>query len=166
MENEETNSVHHVVWCIRPENLARVRELWERAIGLPLEELDLPELGLRVLIDQVYAHTSDLHEWFMQSRTSRIGEKADWYVWADAKPDGSPPSNWQSVFGGPAWTWDAATAEWYLHLFLPAQPDLNWANPAVAAIPTAHRARRAGCGLRRSRVRPPAPTEAGVASSV
>ena len=62
-------------------------------------------LGLKVIIDQVYAHTSDEHNWFKDSRASRNGAKADWYVWADAKPDGSPPSNWQSVFGGPAWTW-------------------------------------------------------------
>jgi glycosidase len=66
------------------------------------------ELGLKVTIDQVYAHTSDLHPWFVESRQSRDNPHADWYVWADPKPDGSPPSNWQSVFGGPAWRWDAA----------------------------------------------------------
>jgi alpha-glucosidase len=88
-------------------------------------------LGLRVLIDQVYAHTSDLHPWFMASRTSRLGDKADWYVWADAKPDGSPPSNWQSVFGGPAWTWDARRGQYYMHNFLKEQPQLNCHNPAV-----------------------------------
>jgi alpha-glucosidase len=88
-------------------------------------------LGLRVLIDQVYAHTSDQHRWFMDSRTSRTGPHADWYVWADAKPDGSPPSNWQSVFGGPAWTWDARRGQYYLHNFLKEQPQLNGHNPAV-----------------------------------
>lgn len=88
-------------------------------------------LGLKVLIDQVYAHTSDQHGWFADSRASRTGAKADWYVWADAKADGSPPSNWQSVFGGPAWTWDARRGQYYLHNFLSAQPQLNVHNPAV-----------------------------------
>ena len=64
-------------------------------------------LGLRIITDLVFAHTSDQHAWFQESRQSRINSKADWFVWADAKADGSPPSNWQSVFGGPAWTWDA-----------------------------------------------------------
>lgn len=89
------------------------------------------KLGLKVIIDQVYSHTSDQHEWFQQSRQSRNGEKADWYVWADAKPDGSPPSNWQSVFGGPSWTWDARREQYYLHNFLPEQPDLNLHNETV-----------------------------------
>ena len=88
-------------------------------------------LGLKVLIDQVYAHTSDQHAWFAESRASRTGAKADWYVWADAKADGSPPSNWQSVFGGPAWTWDARRGQYYLHNFLSSQPQLNGHNPAV-----------------------------------
>lgn len=89
------------------------------------------ELGLKVLIDQVYAHTSDQHAWFAQSRTSRTNPRADWYVWADPKADGSPPSNWQSVFGGPAWTWDARRGQYYLHNFLSAQPQLNCHLPAV-----------------------------------
>ncbi|WP_354281373.1 alpha-glucosidase [Sphingomonas sp. PvP056] len=89
------------------------------------------ELGLRIIIDQVYSHTSDDHPWFQESRASRSGDKADWYVWADAKPDGSPPSNWQSVFGGPAWTWDARRQQYYLHNFLKEQPQLNGHNPAV-----------------------------------
>lgn len=89
------------------------------------------QLGLKVLIDQVYAHTSDQHAWFAASRQSRGGDKADWYVWADPKPDGSPPSNWQSVFGGPAWTWDARRGQYYLHNFLPEQPQLNCHLPAV-----------------------------------
>ncbi|MGK0490465.1 MAG: alpha-glucosidase [Sphingomonas echinoides] len=88
-------------------------------------------LGLRVIIDQVYSHTSNEHPWFQQSRASRSGDKADWYVWADAKPDGSPPSNWQSVFGGPAWTWDARRQQYYMHNFLKEQPQLNGHNPAV-----------------------------------
>ncbi|MFZ5747591.1 MAG: alpha-amylase family glycosyl hydrolase [Pseudomonadota bacterium] len=88
-------------------------------------------LGLKVLIDQVYSHSSDQHPWFRESRSSRTNAKADWYVWADAKPDGSPPSNWQSVFGGPAWTWDARRGQYYLHNFLAEQPDLNFHNPEV-----------------------------------
>jgi alpha-glucosidase len=88
-------------------------------------------LGLKVLIDQVYAHTSDLHDWFAQSRSDRDHDKADWYVWADAKPDGSPPNNWQSVFGGPAWTWDARRCQYYMHNFLSTQPQLNCHNPQV-----------------------------------
>lgn len=90
-------------------------------------------LGLKVLIDQVYSHSSDQHPWFRESRTSRTNSKADWYVWADAKPDGSPPNNWQSVFGGPAWTWDARRGQYYLHNFLREQPDLNFHNPEVQA---------------------------------
>ncbi|WP_294331695.1 alpha-glucosidase family protein [uncultured Sphingomonas sp.] len=90
-------------------------------------------LGLKVLIDQVYSHSSDQHPWFRESRTSRTNPKADWYVWADAKPDGSPPNNWQSVFGGPAWTWDARRGQYYLHNFLREQPDLNFHNPEVQA---------------------------------
>lgn len=89
------------------------------------------ELGLRVLIDQVYSHTSDEHPWFAESRSAKHGAKNDWYVWADAKSDGSPPSNWQSVFGGPAWTWDARRGQYYLHNFLSSQPQLNLHNPAV-----------------------------------
>jgi alpha-glucosidase len=88
-------------------------------------------LGLRVLIDQVYSHTSDLHDWFAESRASKTNAKADWYVWADGKPDGSPPNNWQSVFGGPAWTWDARRGQFYMHNFLREQPQLNVHNPEV-----------------------------------
>jgi alpha-glucosidase len=88
-------------------------------------------LGLKVLIDQVYAHTADTHAWFLESREDRTNPKADWYVWADPKPDGSPPSNWQAVFGGPCWTWDARREQYYLHNFLPSQPQLNGHNPAV-----------------------------------
>lgn len=88
-------------------------------------------LGLKVIIDQVYSHTSDEHTWFKDSRSSRANAKADWYVWADAKSDGSPPSNWQSVFGGPAWTWDARRHQYYMHNFLKEQPQLNVRNPEV-----------------------------------
>jgi alpha-glucosidase len=89
------------------------------------------DLGLKLLIDQVYSHTSDEHPWFVESRSDRTNPKNDWYVWADAKPDGSPPSNWQSVFGGPAWTWDARRGQYYLHNFLNSQPQINMHNPAV-----------------------------------
>jgi alpha-glucosidase len=88
-------------------------------------------LKLKVIIDQVYSHSSDQHLWFKESRSSRDNAKADRYVWADAKPDGSPPNNWQSVFGGPAWQWDARRGQYYLHNFLTEQPDLNVHNPEV-----------------------------------
>ena len=88
-------------------------------------------LGLKIVIDLVFSHTSDEHAWFQESRQDRTNAKADWFVWADAKPDGSPPSNWQSVFGGPAWTWDARRGQYYMHNFLSSQPQLNLHNPAV-----------------------------------
>ncbi len=88
-------------------------------------------LGLKVIIDQVYAHTSDDHAWFRSSRQGPSGPHADWYVWADPRPDGTPPNNWQSVFGGPAWTWDARRRQYYMHNFLASQPQLNVHNPAV-----------------------------------
>tara|TARA_R110002012_G_C11677044_1_gene613915 strand:- start:30966 stop:32603 length:1638 start_codon:yes stop_codon:yes gene_type:complete len=89
------------------------------------------ELGLKVIIDQVFSHASDAHPWFVESRRDASNPKADWFVWADAKPDGSPPSNWQSVFGGAAWTWDARRGQYYLHNFLKEQPDLNVRNLEV-----------------------------------
>jgi alpha-glucosidase len=89
-------------------------------------------LDLKLIIDQVYSHSSDQHAWFKESRASRDNPKADWYVWADAKPDGAPPNNWQAMFGGPSWTWDARRRQYYLHNFLSSQPDLNVRNPAVA----------------------------------
>jgi alpha-glucosidase len=90
-------------------------------------------LGLKVIIDQVYSHSSDRHPWFQESRAGRVGPQSDWYVWAEPKPDGTPPSNWLSVFGGPAWTWDARRRQYYLHNFLASQPDLNLHNPEVQA---------------------------------
>jgi alpha-glucosidase len=89
--------------------------------------------GLKLIIDQVYSHTSDQHAWFKESRQSRDNPKADWYVWADPKPDGSPPNNWIAVFGGSAWTWDSRRRQYYLHNFLIEQPDLNLHNPEVQA---------------------------------
>ena len=88
-------------------------------------------LGLKVIIDQVYSHTSDEHAWFKESRRDRTNPKADWYVWADPRPDGAPPSNWQSVFGGSAWQWDGPRKQYYLHNFLTSQPDLNVHNREV-----------------------------------
>ncbi|KPL66920.1 alpha-glucosidase [Erythrobacter sp. SG61-1L] len=87
--------------------------------------------GLRVLIDQVYAHTSDLHPWFAESRSAVENPRSDWYVWADPNEDGTPPCNWQSVFGGPAWTWDGRRRQYYMHTFLKEQPQLNVHNPQV-----------------------------------
>lgn len=88
-------------------------------------------LGIKVIIDQVYSHSSDQHRWFTESRSSRDNPKADWYVWADPKPDGTPPNNWQSIFSGAAWTWDARRGQYYFHNFLKEQPDLNLHNPDV-----------------------------------
>jgi alpha-glucosidase len=87
--------------------------------------------GLRVVIDLVLPHSSDRHAWFLESRSSRDNPKADWYVWADARPDGSPPNNWLSVFGGPAWQWEPRRGQYYLHYFLRGQPNLNWNNPEL-----------------------------------
>jgi alpha-glucosidase len=88
-------------------------------------------LGLKVIIDQVISHTSDQHPWFKESRASRDNPKADWFVWAAAKPDGTAPNNWLSVFGGPAWEWDGVRKQYYMHNFLASQPDLNFHNREV-----------------------------------
>lgn len=89
------------------------------------------KLGIRVMIDLVLSHTSDQHPWFAQSRVSRNNDKSDWYVWADPKPDGTAPTNWLSIFGGPAWQWDGQRLQYYLHNFLTSQPDLNFHNADV-----------------------------------
>jgi len=89
------------------------------------------ERGLRVIIDLVLSHSSNRHSWFRESRSSRDNARADWYVWADPKPDGTPPNNWLSIFGGPAWEWDSRRRQYYLHNFLASQPDLNFHNPEV-----------------------------------
>ena len=89
------------------------------------------KLGLKVIIDQVLSHTSDQHPWFSQSKNSTANDKADWYVWADPNPDGTPPNNWLSIFGGPAWEWNTSRRQYYLHNFLGTQPDLNFHNRDV-----------------------------------
>ena len=86
---------------------------------------------IRIVMDLVYNHTSDQHAWFQESKCSRTNDKADWYIWRDAKEDGSAPTNWRSIFGGPAWTWCEERQQYYLHTFAVEQPDLNWENPAV-----------------------------------
>lgn len=101
--------------------MADFKELLDQAHGL----------GLKVMIDLVLSHTSDQHPWFSESRSNRENEKSDWYVWADPKPDGTPPNNWLSIFGGSAWQWDSRRLQYYLHNFLTSQPDLNFHCPAV-----------------------------------
>ncbi|MBP7053972.1 MAG: DUF3459 domain-containing protein [Phycisphaerae bacterium] len=91
------------------------------------------ERGMKLILDFVPNHTSDQHPWFVESRSSRDNPKRDWYLWKDPGRDGGPPNNWLSVFGGPAWTRDEATGQYYLHSFLKEQPDLNWRNPEVQA---------------------------------
>ncbi|MEI4469701.1 alpha-glucosidase [Frigidibacter sp. MR17.24] len=102
-------------------DLQDFRDLLERA----------HDRGLRVIMDQVLSHTSDQHAWFLESREGRANAKADWYVWADPKPDGGPPNNWLSVFGGSSWQWEPRRSQYYLHNFLREQPDLNYHCPAV-----------------------------------
>jgi alpha-glucosidase len=104
-------------------NLAEMDELLQAA----------HERQLKVILDFVPNHTSDQHPWFQESRRARSNPKRDWYIWQDARPDGAPPNNWLSVFGGSAWTWDEATGQYYYHAFLPQQPDLNWRHPEVRA---------------------------------
>lgn len=86
---------------------------------------------IKIILDLVPNHTSSQHPWFLESKTSRDNSKRDWYIWRDPKPDGSPPNNWMSYFGGPAWTFDDHTGQYYLHNFDPAQPELNWRNLEV-----------------------------------
>ena len=92
---------------------------------------EMHKRGMRLIMDFVTNHTSSEHPWFIESRSSKTSPKRDWYIWGDPKADGSPPNNWISVSGGPAWTLDPATNQYYLHNFLPEQPDLNWRNPEV-----------------------------------
>lgn len=103
--------------------------------------------GLRVLGDLVVNHTSDAHPWFRAAASSRTDPHRDYYIWRDPAPDGGPPNNWVSHFGGPAWTLSEPTGQYYLHLFRPEQPDLNWRNPALAAEIDAVLRDWAGLGL-------------------
>jgi alpha-glucosidase len=89
--------------------------------------------GLKIILDLVPNHTSEQHPWFTESRSTRDNPKRDWYIWRDPGPEGGPPNNWLSEFGGSAWTLDAATGQYYYHAFLAQQPDLNWRNPEVRA---------------------------------
>lgn len=104
-------------------NMADFERLLDKAHGL----------GLKVMIDQVLSHTSVAHPWFRESRENANNPKADWYVWADAKADGTPPNNWLSIFGGVAWRWEPRRRQYFLHNFLSSQPDLNFHNPQVRA---------------------------------
>jgi alpha-glucosidase len=87
--------------------------------------------NIKVILDYVPNHTSDEHPWFVESRSSRDSPRRDWSLWEEPRPDGGPPNNWLSVFGGPAWTFDEATGQYYYHAYLREQTDLNWRNPAV-----------------------------------
>ncbi len=87
--------------------------------------------NIRIVLDLVYNHTSEQNAWFIESRRDRTNPKADWYIWRDAKEDGSAPTNWRGIFGGSAWTWCEERKQYYLHTFAEQQPDLNWANPEV-----------------------------------
>ncbi len=95
---------------------------------------DIHARGLKLILDLVPNHTSDEHAWFVESRSSRNNPKRDWYIWRDPAPDGGPPNNWLSFFGGPAWTFDETTGQYYLHQFVSQQPELNYRHPAV--LPT------------------------------
>lgn len=87
--------------------------------------------SIRIVTDLILNHTSDRHPWFESSRASRSSPYREWYIWRDGSPDGGPPNNWESAFGGPAWTFDESTRQWYYHSFYPEQPDLNWRLPDV-----------------------------------
>jgi alpha-glucosidase len=95
--------------------------------------IEAHDRGLKIILDFVPNHTSDQHPWFVESRRSRYSAKRDWYIWRDPAPEGGPPNNWLSNFGGGAWAFDARTGQYYYHAFLNEQPDLNWRNPAVRA---------------------------------
>ncbi len=98
---------------------------WDRLVA------ESRKRGIRVLVDFVVNHTSDQHPWFRESRSSRENPKRDWYVWRSGGGPKQPPTHWTSIFGGYTWTWDAPTEQWYYHIFLPQQPDVNWANPGL-----------------------------------
>ncbi|MHB7919393.1 glycoside hydrolase family 13 protein [Staphylococcus hominis] len=92
---------------------------------------EIHKRGMKLILDLVVNHTSDEHPWFIESRSSKDNPKRDWYIWADPKPDGSEPNNWESIFNGSTWEYDDTTKQYYFHLFSKKQPDLNWSNPDV-----------------------------------
>ena len=92
---------------------------------------EVHDRGMKLILDFVPNHTSDQHQWFIESRSSRDNPKRNWYIWKDPGPDGGPPNNWLAAFGGAAWEWDESTGQYYYHAFLKEQPDLNWRNPEV-----------------------------------
>lgn len=92
---------------------------------------EIHKRGMKLILDLVVNHTSDEHPWFIESRSSKDNPKRDWYIWADPKPDGSEPNNWESIFNGSTWEYDNTTKQYYFHLFSKKQPDLNWSNPDV-----------------------------------
>ena len=96
-------------------------------------QVEAKKRGIRIILDYVINHTSDQHEWFKESASSRDNPKRDWYMWRDGKDDNQPPNNWLSIFGGSAWKFDPKTNQYYYHMFYPEQPDLNWHNPEVVA---------------------------------
>ncbi len=98
---------------------------WDRLVA------EAKKRGIRILVDFVVNHTSDQHPWFQESRSSRTNAKRDWYIWRDGGGATKPPTHWTSIFGGYTWTWDAKTSQWYYHIFLPQQPDVNWMNPGL-----------------------------------
>lgn len=92
---------------------------------------NIHQRGMKLILDLVVNHTSDEHPWFIESKSSKTNAKRDWYIWADPKPDGSEPNNWESIFNGSTWEFDESTKQYYFHLFSKKQPDLNWENPDV-----------------------------------
>lgn len=96
-----------------------------------LEQAHLRDL--KVMLDFVPNHTSDKHPWFVEARSSRTSSKRQWYIWRDPAPDGGPPNNWESYFGGSAWTFDQQAGQYYFHHFDTKQPELNWCHPEVRA---------------------------------
>jgi hypothetical protein len=134
--------------------------------------------GIRVIVDYVPNHTSDQHPWFLESRRSRDSAKRGWYLWRDPAADGGPPNNWLSNFGGPAWTFDEATGQYYGHAYLPEQPDLNWHHPGCAprcwtccgsgsiAEWTASGSTRSGRSARTRRCATTRPTPAGARATI
>jgi len=115
-------------------DISDYRGIWPRfGTMADFDELlkEIHAAGMKLILDLVPNHTSDEHPWFVESRSSRDNPKRDWYIWKDARPDGSPPNNWLACFGGSAWEWDEKTKQYYYHAFLTKQPDLNWRNPEV-----------------------------------